>query len=417
MFVVWIAAIVLLILLVLTAGVMLKMHGNGGSNNPKTSSQTSKKVVLVVGSGLAGMTTALHAADKYGLQVVLLEKNSFVGGNSAKASSGINADSDHKGFLKDTLKSCGDDAVNHIKITRLVQDSERALQWLISKGVALDQTVQLGGHSSARTHRSESYMAIGAEIISRLKKLVYDHPNILVQTNCDVVDVDLTNKTVYTSTESIYKGDFLVFATGGFAAKTKHKFTTNGSWATGDMMALLAKKGAELTGMDQVQIHPTAFVDPSDINNPTKHLAAEILRSVGGHLLHKVTHERFCDELGTRKHIVEQMQKQEGQTDFLLVVPAAEYHKASKHLDYYTHKGLMTRIEDFEHYGDVFVGTVAPAAHYTMGGVLTNDVGQLVDTDQNILFGGDVYAVGEVSGGLHGDNRLGGNSLLECVTR
>jgi len=222
--------------------------------------------------------------------------------------------------------------------------------------------------------------------------------------------------------------------------------------------------------MDKIQIHPTGWVDPSDRTNPNKVLAAELLRGVGGLLLNK-RGERFCDELGTRAYITDAMFASENShyaktrrwdpesqvPTFYLVLSASAAQEGDKHVTIYTHKGLMKKFEGvntlaqwmgapeknilstLDKYRDdakrgkdefgkttfrniprddlfaetFYVGEVIPVLHYCMGGLAIDTEGNVLNESGEIIPG--LYAAGEVTGGVHGDNRLGGNSLLECA--
>jgi len=220
-------------------------------------------------------------------------------------------------FINDTIRSAGTAARPDL-VNVLVENSARAVEWLQSRaGVDLTLKAQLGGHSSKRTHRPSNGMA-GAEIIYGMAKAVrkYEktgHLKIIVDAKVtqllteDVVTVNGTaeKNVVGVEYENIKDGSkhtiksaFVVMATGGFASDRRPasflgKYrpellqfpTTAGAFSTGDGIALATALGADTTSMDQVQIHPTGWVDPSDPKNPSKTLAAELMRGVGGILL------------------------------------------------------------------------------------------------------------------------------------
>jgi succinate dehydrogenase/fumarate reductase flavoprotein subunit/predicted heme/steroid binding protein len=228
--------------------------------------------------------------------------------------------------------------------------------------------------------------------------------------------------------------------------------------------------GAGMVDMDKVQLHPTGWVDPSDPDNKSKVLAAELMRGVGGILINQ-DGERFCDELGTRSYVTRKMLSHDkafvesgGKWDinspvprFFLVLSSSAAASGKKHVDLYTHKKLMARVDgvaelakfmgmtkakvvgtlqkyqkeagsgkdkfgkttfsgipDKQLETEVFyVGIVTPVLHYCMGGITIDRDGSVLDQEGNIIPG--LHAAGEVTGGVHGVNRLGGNSLLECT--
>lgn len=218
-----------------------------------------------------------------------------------------------------------------------------------------------------------------------------------------------------------------------------------------------------------MQLHPTGWVDPNEPNATTKILAAELMRGVGGILLN-ADGERFCNELGTRSYVTSQMLKHDAQyaatgnwsagtpvPTFSLVLSSSAAREGRKHVDLYTHKGLLKRLEGVwelakwlgmresavvaklrkyqkdsykgeDEFGKTtfkgvpasdlhrevfYAGKVTPVLHYCMGGVTINENGEVLRDDGEVIPG--LYAVGEVSGGVHGVNRLAGNSLLECT--
>jgi len=259
----------------------------------------------------------------------------------------------------------------------------------------------------------------------------------------------------------------VIFATGGFAGDSagllaRYRPDLAGFPSTNEALpgsqTLLSDVGAQLIDMEQVQVHPTGFVDPSAPSKPTKFLAAELLRGEGGILLRQG--QRFIDELQTRKVVTDAILAQPSQEleaikqwDVLLVIDEGVYEAAKAHVDFYLWKGLMrkTTISEltdaqtslasirryskairgqtvdplgrtsFGHWSlqdpalesTVYVGTVTPVTHYTMGGAMFNPQAQVLDASGNPIRG--LWAAGEITGGLHGANRLGGSSLLECV--
>lgn len=216
--------------------------------------------------------------------------------------------------------------------------------------------------------------------------------------------------------------------------------------------------------MDSVQIHPTGFVDPATPDAPVKFLAAEMLRGEGGILLHKG--KRFVNEMETREYISSVIMKLPGsgmqtgdsrQWDIQILLDPGACEVAGPHVGFYTWKGLVTKKKvkeldattrdtikaysavatggKVDEYGrkvfghwkltgrptddeqEVCIGTITPIIHFTMGGVAINEQAEVLASDlgsqQKPIRG--LWAAGEITGGIHGDNRLGGSSLLECV--
>jgi len=320
--------------------------------------------VAVIGGGLSGLVCAVRVAERGG-RVLLLEKEAFFGGNSAWASSGVNAVSptdpgpvfdasarpDERDsvarFRNDTLKSGGVNESALIDV--LTGQSGDALQWLRAHGVLLPLRGRLGGHSAERTYRPETGMA-GTEMIRQLSRLVEgkaaDSERIAAQVDvrkkARVLDIrpGATGELVFADggsggAEVRVRARNIVIATGGYAADRSadsllakhrpdlvHLGSTNGRWATGDGIRLAQAAGADVINLHDVQVHPTAFVRkvrassaaplPADSAaareeaEKPRTLCAEILRGVGGALLDQ-NGEQFVDALATRKFIVENM--------------------------------------------------------------------------------------------------------------
>eukprot|EP00392_Amoebophrya_sp_AT5.2_P015182 g15381.t1 len=339
-------------------------HALAGSSVTSSPAQLSTDLV-VVGSGLAGMTTALTALEG-GASVVLLEKEPRFGGNTGKASSGINGalmwgeledsrvgEKDSlEAFVQDTMRSGGGRAVPS-RVQKLVAESDAALKWLQKAGVDIGLKAVLGGHSAPRTYRPATGNFIGTEVVMVLDKRLREFAGsgqltILTDARAEglLTEFGLLGATPTAEDEDepspSYRvigvhgklqnqsrsfrvlAEHTVLATGGFGhdhAKKgsllwEHrpdlkKFpTTLGQWTTGDgIKMILALPGTALVDMEYVQVHPTGFVDPKEPAAATKTLAAEVLRGVGGILLNE-DGERFCDELGTRQYVVDRMLEQ-----------------------------------------------------------------------------------------------------------
>jgi len=453
---------------------------------------------IVVGSGLAGMAAALNILDRGG-SVTLLEKEHLLGGNSNKASSGINGccpsgdlyDDSLDSFRNDTIKSAGTVADLDL-IDTLISKSETAVTWLKERAnVDLSLLAQLGGHSHKRTHRPSNGMA-GAEIIYHLQKelrkyekagkleiLIDTHVTELLWEKDQVVGVSCENSS---SGNRKIHADNVILATGGFASdRSKGSFleqyrpelmgfpATAGGFSTGDGVTLATALGAATRDMDKIQIHPTGWVNPKDPENPTKVLAAELMRGVGGVLINQKG-KRFCNELGTRAYVTDKMLEHDSHylstgiwnedhkvPEFFLVLSTAAVQDGRRHVDLYSHKGLLTKVRGLDalakhmkvlkatlattlksyqnsarngkdEFGKTafrglpganleeetfYVGIVNPVLHYCMGGIKIDPRGNVLKEDGSAIPG--LHAAGEVTGGVHGNNRLGGNSLLECT--
>ncbi|RKU48262.1 hypothetical protein DL546_006058 [Coniochaeta pulveracea] len=445
--------------------------------------------VIVVGGGLSGLSAA-HTIYLAGGNVVVLDKQGFFGGNSTKATSGINGaltrtqvelgiQDSVKQFYDDTLKSARDKARPDL-IKVLTYKSAAAVEWL-QDVFNLDLTLvsRLGGHSQPRTHRGHDAkfpgMAITYALMQRLEDLAENEPErVQIIKKAQVTKLNKEGNTI-TGVTYTYQGQSqtldgpVVLATGGYAADftessllKKHRpdtyglATTNGSHATGDGQKMVMAIGGNGIDMDKVQVHPTGLVDPKDPGSKWKFLAAEALRGEGGLLLN-ADGDRFCDELGHRDYVSGMMwkEKDKGKFPIRLILNSKASNTLDFHTRHYSGRGLMKKIsgqelakeigctpdhlqKTFTTYNaiaegkqkdpwgkkffhnlpldinDTFhVALMEPVLHFTMGGIEINDKAQVLNSEQKPFDG--LYACGELAGGVHGANRLGGSSLLGCV--
>jgi len=458
--------------------------------------------IVVVGGGLAGLSAAIEAY-RNGAQVLLLDKESRIGGNSIKASSGINAAGTPPQkrkkicdafmlFAEDTIKS-GRGYSNGKLVELLAQQSRDAWQFLSDLGVNLEVVAKTGGHSIARTHRAQSQdkkrvTNIGMDIIhtfsryvqacvpeitvvanAQVKQLIYDDH---VDSHCgSIIGVQYERDGVM---QAVY-ADAVILATGGYCGQTGQNSllarcrpdlvrlsTTNGACASGDGIGLACAVGAALVDMEKVQVHPTGFVHPHSPNELRKFLAPESLRASGAILLN---HEgkRFTNELGKRDEVTNDILQhctpyrsydEEGPiTAYLVLNEDGAQLFQKKVFDFYQNRGFIQTVADAEALAELvkvdsdvvaqtlqsytaskqkghdefdktvfpitfkldeplYVMLVTPCLHYTMGGVKFDAQARVLGKNGPIK---NLYAAGEVTGGIHGANRLCGNSLLECV--
>lgn len=331
-----------------------------------------KNPIIVVGGGLAGLSAA-HQAYINGANVVILDKQGFFGGNSTKATSGINGaltrtqvdlsikDSVQQ-FYDDTIKSGKNEA--DPKLARvLTYESASAVEWL-QEIFDLDLTLvsRLGGHSQPRTHRGKDAkfpgMAITYALMSKLEELAESHPErVYISKKSKVVDLlkqgDVCNGLVFVKDNEKFKVHGpVVLATGGYAADFDSKdsllakyrpdvmklSTTNGNHATGDGQKLVMKYGGIGIDLDKVQVHPTGLVAPKDPESKFKFLAGEALRGEGAIML-DATGKRFCNELGTRDYVSGEMTKVKYPIRLILNTQGAK--KLPFHVSHYESRGLM----------------------------------------------------------------------------
>ncbi len=369
---------------------------------------------LVIGSGIAGLYTALKASE-FG-RVIVLTKKTLKDSNTGLAQGGIAAAVHEEDspflHLEDTLEAgaglCDIESVNV-----LVTEGPARVRELMELGAqfdTVDGTVALtreAAHSKARILHSAD--ATGEAIRQALVGRCLQEPNIVVRENQFLIDILTTGEEcqgalVYDNTrgsKALYLAKSTIVATGG--AGQLFKYTTNPDIATADGVAACFRAGCELADMEFIQFHPTVLVTDTS----QRFLISEAVRGEGAHLLNGKG-ERFMPryhplgELAPRDVVARAIWNEMNQTGsdrvFLdvsrLPDPAGRFPNI-----YQTCLGFgydLTR--------DPI--PVAPAAHFMMGGVKTNTYGE------TSIYG--LYACGEVAcNGVHGANRLASNSLLE----
>ncbi|GJF00104.1 fumarate reductase [Phanerochaete sordida] len=442
--------------------------------------------VIVVGGGLAGLSAA-HTLLERGANVLLLDKQPFMGGNSTKATSGINGagtqpqqelniPDNAKLFFEDTKRSARELARDDL-IRVLTGRSGDAVNWLQSRfGLDLSKVARLGGHSQPRTHRGGAQfpgMVITYAQMERLEDLATEIPDrVTIKKKARVTKLIKDESGAVVGVEYVHNGKTetvygpVILATGGYAAdftqdsllkKYRPEYydlpTTNGDHCTGDGQKLALEIGASAIDLEKVQVHPTGLVDPNEPDAKVKFLAAEALRGVGGLLLDNQG-QRFVDELQHRDYVTGKMWEN-GKYPIRLVLNGQASKEIEWHCKHYVGRGLMKRFENgealakemgipaaqlkktFDDYNqvvrakkdpfgkkffasgewsmnDIFnVAIMTPVLHYTMGGLEIDQESRVVGKDGKPIPG--LFAAGEVAGGVHGANRLGGSSLLGCV--
>ncbi|KAF9233487.1 Flavocytochrome c [Melanogaster broomeanus] len=381
--------------------------------------------VIVVGGGLAGLSAA-HTLLERGANVLLLDKQGFMGGNSTKATSGINGagtqtqqeagiPDNAKIFFEDTKKSARDLARDDL-IRVLTGRSGDAVNWLQDKfELDLSKVARLGGHSQPRTHRGNAQfpgMVITYAQMERLEDLAVSQPDrVKIHKKARVTRLLKDESGSVTGVEYVRNGKTetaygpVILATGGYAADftsdsllKKHRPeyydlpTTNGDHCTGDGQKMAMAVGASAVDLEKVQVHPTGLVDPNEPNAKVKFLAAEALRGVGGLLLDK-NGDRFVDELQHRDYVTGKIWEN-GKYPIRLVLNG----QASREIEWHC-----------KHY----VGPVEALAKDM--GVSPAYLKKTFDTyNAGVKAKKDPFGK-KVAGGVHGANRLGGSSLLGDV--
>jgi len=448
--------------------------------------------IIVIGGGLSGASAA-NTVLECGGNVLLLDKNAFCGGNSVKATSGINGagtstqfnekiQDNAEEFYKDIWYSAAGldktDAKPYELAKTLAYESGSAVTWLQNKfNLDLSKISRLGGHSFPRTHRGKEKfpgMTITMTLLEALEEMEKTNPNRCKIINEAKVTKLLSNKDGVYGVEYTKNGKIntamggVIIASGGYAAdytddSLLRKYrpdlidfpTTNGEHCTGDGIKMAIEIGAGVVDMEWVQVHPTGLVHPDDINAKVKWLAAEALRGVGGIMIDRHG-KRFVNELGTRDFVsTEMLNKKEAQGPYRLLINSKGSKEIEWHCHHYTSRKLMKKYKDGtdlakdmnidpnilkdtmnlysnngkngkDEYGkkyfdnlpffiedSFYVAIVCPVVHYSMGGLCTNSNAEVLHKNGKPING--LWVTGEACGGIHGKNRMGGNSLLDCV--
>ncbi len=389
----------------------------------------SEYSVVIVGSGAAGLYSALKISQQIELPdgVLIITKDKLGESNSRYAQGGIvgvihqNPEDKVSLHVQDTIKAGA--GLSEEKVTEYISAaSDEVLNDLINNGVNFDRnengelTFTLEAAHSMRRILHSGGDATGKGITDALSAAVLKDKNITVSEHSLAVEI-LVNSSKeckgvivfneLTGEHEIVYTSALVLATGGVGQV--YKYTTNPDGATGDGIALAYEAGAIIQDMEFIQFHPTALAISPDSKN--RFLISESVRGEGAKLINKNGEEfmsRYSDkrELAPRdivtRAIYSEMGKEHSSNVFL-------------NASVIDHVKLLNRFPTIngrcKENGINILDTpipVAPAAHYTMGGIKAG-----IDGKTNIS---GLYAIGEVaSTGLHGANRLASNSLLECV--
>ena len=373
---------------------------------------------VIIGGGVAGLFTAWHAA-RTGVKVIMITKHELTESNSQKAQGGIAAalaaDDSPELHFQDTLAAgaglCDEEAVQI-----LVSEGREQVKLLLQLGVEFDhdQTglsmTREGCHSRRRVLHAHGD-ATGAEIVRALYQQVRDAQNIEILESRYAVDLLVQEQCCYgvlvlnqlNGKYEVFRSSAVVLATGGAGQLYRH--TTNPGIATADGIALAYRAGAEIMDAEFIQFHPTALA----MANAPSFLISEAVRGEGGLLLDHEGRRFMPDyhelaELAPRdvvaRAIHQEMEQAASNKVYLDLSPIGR-HKIKKRFPNITATCALYGLDVTEQ-----PIPVAPAAHYMMGGVKINLLGE-TSIDR-------LYCCGEAScSGVHGANRLASNSLLE----
>lgn len=487
-------------------------------NGAKADAVSYDADVVVVGAGGAGMSAAIAAADA-GRSVIILESQAMVGGNSVRATGGMNAaktvyqdenDFGEEAGVEKMLKSAAEsyadneaiaalvatvteqweaykanptgyfDSVELMELDTLVggkgindpalvatmcENSADAIDWLDSIGITLHDVASFGGASVKRIHRpldeNGKVISVGAYVVPLLEQNCASRGiEVILNTTVDTILTDASGAAVGVSGTNkdgatvTVNAKSVVLATGGFGANldmvVEYKpelagfMTTNAAGIQGQGIAMATAVGAATVDMDQIQIHPTVEAN-------TAALITEGLRGDGA-ILVNAEGKRFVDEVGTRDVVSAAEVAQTGSYSWLIV--DQKMADASSVIQGYITKGYTFTGETYEELAEAigvdpaalaetmsdwnacveaksdpefgrtsfaspldtapyYAVKVTAGVHHTMGGVKINSDTEVLKEDGSVIPG--LFAAGEVTGGVHGANRLGGTAVTDFV--
>ena len=427
--------------------------------------------IVVIGAGGAGMTAAIQAVQDGATDVVVLEKMPITGGNTTRSTGGLNAcateyqkaegiEDSVDLFVEDTMKG-GKELNDKALVTEMAENSAAAVDWVNEIGGDLSVVGMFGGASVKRIHRPSDTSAVGPMLVNALNKKMEElNIPVLLETTAKqiVVDDNGAVKAVVAQdkdgNEMTIDCTAVVLATGGFGANsemvTEYKpdlagfGTTNAAGATGDGITMAKELGAAFVDMDQIQTHPT-------VNPDTQTMYTEGVRGNGAILVNKEG-KRFVNELETRDVVSAAILEQTDGQCYLVFDQAVR--DSLKAIESYIKAGLVTEADTPEELGTAigidgaalgetlsayagyqasgtdadfgresmevpldqpkfYAALCAPAIHHTMGGVKIDTDCEVLKEDGSPIAG--LFAAGEVTGGVHGANRLGGNAVTDIV--
>ncbi|MEG0170264.1 MAG: flavocytochrome c [Anaerorhabdus sp.] len=437
--------------------------------------ETLEADVVIIGAGGAGMTAAITAANE-GKSVIIIEKAPIVGGNTSRATGGMNAAAtkyqDEAGiedsvelFVEDTMKG-GYDKNNKELVQTLAEQSASAIDFLDSIGAHLSDVGKAGGASTNRSHRpvdeAGKILSVGSYLVPIFEQAAKDN-NVTFYMETEATEILMNEGTAVGVKASSADTDYtinakaVILATGGFGGnlemvesykpELKGYVTTNASTITGDGIKMAEAVGANLVDMAEIQIHPTVVQSNGA-------LITESLRGDGAILVNNEGN-RFTNEVLTRDVVSANIIAEEGSAAWLIV--DQKMFDDSNVIQGYVNKGYMLKgdtVADLAKVMEVdeaalqatldnwvamvkagedkdfgrddlatvkydlstapyYAVKIAPGVHHTMGGVEINTNTEVMNASGEVIPG--LYAAGEVTGGVHGGNRLGGNAVADII--
>jgi len=438
---------------------------------PEEAGDARQADIVVIGAGGAGMTAAIQAVQDGATDVVILEKMPITGGNTTRSTGGLNAagtsyqeaegiEDSVELFVEDTMKG-GKELNDKELVTVMARNAVDAVDWVNEIGGDLSVVGMFAGASVKRIHRPSDTSAVGPMLVKALNEKVEELGiPVLLETTAEKILTDGSGKVCgVTGTDKdgetfTIDCTAVILATGGFGANADMVVeydpdlagfcTTNHAGATGDGIVMAKELGAAFVDMEQIQTHPT-------VNPDTQTMYTEGVRGNGAILVNKEG-KRFCNELETRDVVSAAILEQTDGQCYLIFDQAVRESLAA--IETYIKAGIVTEADTPEALGEAigidgsvlaetlkayagyqaagkdeefgresmelpldkpkyYAALCAPAIHHTMGGVKINTSTEVLKEDGSVIPG--LFAAGEVTGGVHGANRLGGNAITDIV--
>lgn len=429
--------------------------------------------LLIVGSGAAASVAALQAHELGVTNIVMLEKQAIPGGNSQLAAGGMNAagsrfqkasgiEDNPDLMYKDTMKG-GKNANNSDLVKLLAYNSAESIDWLAERGAKLESVGRGGGASAARMHGPAGGEFVGPYLQNFFKKALRE-ANVDLRLNSKMVRLvkdekgAVTGVVVKSKHNGLYflKAKAVVLATGGIGRNKallkelrpdipESTFTSNQPGSQGDGLILARNIGADAVDVKEIQLNPTLLVgSPVIVSERVRGAGAVFVNAEGNRFISELTtrdktsaavsaqtggvafeifDQKVRDsvkqtaaafELGLAKQgaTLEELGKNAGIDPKALAETIAkynEYAKAGKDPDF-NRPGIKDLVDTPPYYAI----KITPAIHHHMGGVKIDTQTRVIDTEGKPIE--RLFAAGEVTGGVHGKNRLGGNAVSDTIT-
>ena len=462
-----------LIAMALSAAMMLSMFtacsSEGKEQGGETLGESKSADIVIIGAGGAGMTAAVQAKMDGATNVVIVEKASVTGGNTTRATGGLNAsetkyqaadgiEDSNDLYFEDTMKG-GKNLNNPDLVRYMVEKSKDAVDFVNEIGGDLAVVGQFGGASVKRIHRPSDTSSVGPMLVKTLTAKL-EEMKVPVLFNTKAEEIVMNDGKVAGVKVTDENGTYIidckavVMSTGGFSANTEMVIeynpklegfgTTNVPGAMGEGIKMGVAVGAATVDLDQIQTHPT-------VNPDTQTMYTEGVRGNGAILVNKEGN-RFINELETRDVVSAAILKQTDKVAYMVF--DQEVRDSLKAIEKYVKAGIVMESDTIEGLAELigadpatlkatmdsyaemvksgsadelgrenievslttpkyYACLCAPAVHHTMGGLKIDTAAQVISTEDAVIPG--FFAAGEVTGGVHGGNRLGGNAVTDIV--